>query len=171
MGAQPYQMAGGGLPSVLPEESTEILEISASLPLAQPTQQAAPHAPSVPGGAPPAVFANSNPFAMGAQEEADSKLPQQSPGPVAEGAAPGSSSMMGGTGDSAVFGWPSVSDGAGPSSIGSRSNRHKLGSGRQPSDASEEAVTSLAAQGSQGSEAAPYASKVTGKSQWRNEFQ
>ena len=147
----------------------EILEISASLPLAKPTQPAAPSTSSGQGGAPPAVFASSNPFAVGAQEEAGSQPPEQSPGPVAESAALGSSSMMGGTGDTAVFGWPSVSDG-GPSSIGSRSNRHKLGSGRQPSDASEEAAAPQAAQISQGSEAALFASRVTGKSQWRNEF-
>ena len=89
---------------MLPEESMEILEISASLPLAKPTQPAAPSTSSGQGGAPPAVFASSNPFAVGAQEEAGSQPPEQSPGPVAESAALGSSSMMGGTGDTAVFG-------------------------------------------------------------------
>jgi hypothetical protein len=82
--------APGGPPGSLPEESMEILEISASLPLAHHTQ---PAPPASSGGSPPAVFA-SNPFPMGAP----------GPGPVAESRGRESSSTLPGTDN--VFGWP-----------------------------------------------------------------
>lgn len=98
-----------GAPGTLPEESMEILEISASLPLAQQTQPAAPRGAPVQGGAPPPVFATSNPFAGGQQAAQDPSNPQPLSGPVAESTAQdsgliGNSSMLEGT--DSVFGWP-----------------------------------------------------------------
>lgn len=174
---QQHPLTGGAPPGALPEESMEILEISASLPLAQYTQPAAPWVAPGQGGTPPAVFANSNPFAADAPATEESKLSLPSPGPVAESAAQESSSMMGGftpptPGTDSVFGWPDT--GAASSSGGDadprKSNRHRFVTGRQPSDASEEAAAPQTAQGSQGFEFSPYTAKVTGKSQWRNEF-